>query len=894
MNEILRYINENLNQRLTLRDVAKRAGYSTWHFCEKFKEITGLTFVEYVTQKRMQLAALDIAAGKKLIDIANDYGYDSVTGFNKAFFKEFGCTPSHYKKNSEYYKGLYKERKAKMRHLSDRCHILRERYVDTKEGYDQFNGQRIYNYVKGYFTLQPHERTNAMIAAACTGNVIKCAQPVIFDDELIVGYNYNDEYLEAYAFYEYLTSPDRDKKQHIISYLKRGLLTEGQINELDYLVNNTKDPFRPAASFRYFQNDEEYCPFSEAEIGNLTEFASVGFCLTNNHTVLGYEQVLKYGFEGLLQQAEAAQKACDDPSPAQEDFYRSVYTICSAARHLGENYAKKAREMAAACTDERRKAELEEIAKTCQQVPRYPARTLREAIQSLWFAHIINTWEDGINANSLGRLDQILYPYYKNDIQNGLLTEDEAFELIASLFLKLYRDYDVQQSTVGGCDAQGNCAVNELSWMMLDAVEALDFVRCMSVRFSKNTPAAFIKRALEVVGHVQKGIPFFFNDDVMIPALTSHGIALTDAYDYCAIGCVETVIPGKSNPHAVTARANLLKAMEYALNNGESMVNKGLLCGPRTGNPESFETFEQLKAAVFKHIKFSINTACRVTNMSIPYAAENNPLPYKSLLTKGCLQKGMDFNAGGPKYNYYQCMLLGIPNLADSLAAIKTLVYDRKLYTMGQLIDQLKNNWPDEAARLDFVNKAPKYGNDLEEADVLAAEIFSYACDCVSQVKSVIGDGFHAQPFTFLWMVDHGNTTAATPDGRRSGEILAYSVSPMQGRDFNGFTALLNSIAKLPAVKAPGTASAIVEVDPLLFTDQNLDRFADIFITASKNGLANVQFNVIDKDTLIEAQKHPEKYRNLAVRVSGFSQKFNLLDKKIQDHIIARTKHKTL
>ena len=239
-------------------------------------------------------------------------------------------------------------------------------------------------------------------------------------------------------------------------------------------------------------------------------------------------------------------------------------------------------------------------------------------------------------------------------------------------------------------------------------------------------------------------------------------------------------------------------------------------------------------------------------------------------------------------------MLCGIPNLADSLIAIKKLVFEEARYTMKQVVDAMKNNYPDEAMRLDFLNKAPKFGNDIPEVDSLAAEIMDYCCERLEHYSKVFGQDFHAQPFTFLDMILHGSNTAASPDGRRADEPIAYSASPMQGRDFNGFTALINSLCALPTKRTPGTTSAIVEVDPKLFTDSNLDFFTDIMLTAAEHGLSNVQFNTVDAETLLDAQKHPERYNNLAVRVSGFSQRFNLLDKSLQDHIIARTKHATV
>ncbi|MBR4867463.1 MAG: formate C-acetyltransferase, partial [Clostridia bacterium] len=251
-------------------------------------------------------------------------------------------------------------------------------------------------------------------------------------------------------------------------------------------------------------------------------------------------------------------------------------------------------------------------------------------------------------------------------------------------------------------------------------------------------------------------------------------------------------------------------------------------------------------------------------------------------------------NDAGAIYDYYQIMFCGIPNLADSLAVIKTFVYDKKRLTLAELREVLEANFPDEALRQEFIHKAPKYGNDLDEVDGLAADITNKACDVLEALSVKYGLSFHAQPFSFLWMIDHGNHGAATPDGRRAGDPIAYSCSAMQGRDENGLTAIFNSISKLPAARAPGTTSAIVEADPKIFSDRNLDAMTDILIAASRRGLCNVQFNVIDADTLIDAQKHPEHYANLAVRVSGFSQKFNLLSPELQNHIIGRTKHQCL
>ena len=229
-----------------------------------------------------------------------------------------------------------------------------------------------------------------------------------------------------------------------------------------------------------------------------------------------------------------------------------------------------------------------------------------------------------------------------------------------------------------------------------------------------------------------------------------------------------------------------------------------------------------------------------------------------------------------------------------TLEVIRQFVYQKQEYTLQELKDILQNDFPEESVRQKFINKAAKFGNDIDSVDLLAADIVNVSCDYLEQLSEKYGLSFHAQPFTFLWMVEYGRESAATPDGRRKGEIIAYSVSPMQGRDFNGLTSLLNSLSKFPTRRTPGTTSAIVEVDPKLFTDRNLSALTDILIACSARGLQNVQFNTIDADTLMEAKRHPEKYNNLAVRVSGFSQKFNLLSPELQDHIIGRTKHACL
>ncbi len=868
---VLKYIHENIALPLSAHETAQRFGYSKWYFCEKFRSVTGKTFVEYVRHYRIQLAALDILAGKKILDVAMDCGYDSIGGFNKAFLQYFGCLPRKYREHAKTCQLYYERRKSTMFQLSDRAASLREEAVNKKSYMRRYSAQRNVYFTLGIASTRGLELSNEEAIAEGIAGVIDNFKPFIAPEELIVGFNYGDAHLEE----KVLPKEDEDG----FALLKENGFTDEEIAKYFAVRDKAYDSWEKGPK----------PDFTKAEIEVQEERAGTGRCIDANHSVIAYEKVLKLGFEGLLREVEDYEK-----KNGALPLYRALKRICSAACRMGEKYAKEAERLLLSKDPAYNAKDLEAIISVCGNVPRKPASCFLEAVQALWFAHIINTWEDHINANSLGHLDQILYPYYEADIEAGKLTEKDAFEIICCLWIKLYRDYDVQQSCIGGTSPDGKSLVNELSYMMLDATEQLDFIRCLSVRYSSVTEKEFLKRALEVVGHVQKGVPFFFNDDVMIPALMEKGIKKEDAYDYTQIGCVETVIPGKSNPHAVTGETNLLKAIEYVLCNGRSLMFPELAPGLATGELSELTTFKKFREAVNAQIEHILTLVCSKVVKLTAESYVNTPRPYKALLTEGCLETGLDFNKHGALYDYYQIMLGGVPNLADSLAVIKKFVYDEHKYTLEELRDILRADFPDEAVRLEFINKAPKFGNDIEEVDAYASDIINFSCDVLDRLSKEHGFSYHAQPFTFLWMVNHGRCSAASPDGRHKGEIIAYSVSPMQGRDFSGLTAVLNSIASLPTTRTPGTTSAIVEVDPKLFTDANIDMLTDILIACSAKGLSNVQFNTIDADTLIEAQKHPEKYNNLAVRVSGFSQKFNLISPELQNHIIGRTKHACL
>ena len=766
--------------------------------------------------------------------------------------------------------------------LSDRVVGLRERALRWQETQVAYIGQRLAPAIQGLAECPP-EMPWAARKAQMLASIIRRAAPLIHEDELIVGYNFSGGDDQQWLEMAMCDQPRRDK---LPAYLAQGILSDEQITRTLSTMEGIAGKV-PSGS---------YVPGPEPRAARAPH-EGLYWCgaTAYNHTVVGYERVLESGYLALR---DEVRERLERLTVTSADDLRarmvlvSMLTVAEAASEIGTRYAEAARADQESCDDPERLRELRALVGILDQVPARPARTFHEALQSLWFAHIINTWEDGINANSLGRLDQILYPFYRRDIDEGRLTRAEAFELLCCLWVKLYRDYDVQQVALGGVDADGNDAANELTYMMLDVTDVLDFVRCLSVRLHSGSPRPLLRRSLELVGK-GNGIPFFFNDDVLVPALVDSGVDVRDARDYAAIGCVEITVPGKANPHAVSNRLNLLKCLELALNDGRSMTT-GEVLGPSTGAAAEMACLEDVVAAYEAQVAHAVHSMTRETLRLWMKQTLTAPMPYKSLLTEGCLESGRDFNDGGALYDYHESMPMGIPNVADSLAAIDQVVFTERLLSLIDLVEELRSDFPRESVRLALLNRAPKFGNDEDAVDTLAARVFEHYCDLMREISDTYGMTFVAQPFTFLWLVDAGRLTAATPDGRRSGDNLAYSVSPMQGRDFRGLSALVNSLSKLPQHLAAGSTSAIIEAEPVLFAEENLDYLVSLLQTAIEKGVGQLQFNVVSADTLRKAQAEPEKYRNLAVRVSGFSQRFCLLSKDIQDHIIARTKHASL
>lgn len=612
-----------------------------------------------------------------------------------------------------------------------------------------------------------------------------------------------------------------------------------------------------------------------------------------NHSIRAYEKVLRLGFTGIATEVESvlAELSPADPDAAVCRANLLAWQwICESAKGLGARHAAMARELADSCADENQKRDWDEIAEICERVPAQPARTFREAVQSLWFAHILTIWEDGINANGMGRIDQFLWRYLEHDLAAETITLDVAKEILAALWIKLYRPYDVQQMMIGGQHADGSDATNPLSYLVLDVTEGLGFVRCLSARLHKQSPREFVSRCVDLLA-VGGGIPFFFNDEALIPALVSRGIPLEDARGYAAIGCIEITIPGKANPHAVSHWINLAKCLELAINDGCDLLD-GAQVGPRTGAFEDMRSIEDLVAAYSKQLEYFTEWAVYGSNSSEIAHRSQYRLPYLSLLTEDCVSRGLDIIEGGARYNYHSSAAMGIPNVADSLTAIRCAVFDEAKLSPGDMLAALRSNFAEsEDLRLFLKNRLPKYGNDEPLPDTFAADLARQYCDLLARYSTPTGGTFFCHLFTFTLMLGYGKLTGASPDGRFAGDPLAYSVSPVQGRDKEGITAALNSLAKIPHNIAAASSSAILEVAPSLLEQSGRESFAALIVAAISKGVGQLQFNVVSADTLRAAQDNPDRYSNLCVRVSGFSQRFCLLDREMQDHIIARTKH---
>ena len=629
---------------------------------------------------------------------------------------------------------------------------------------------------------------------------------------------------------------------------------------------------------------------------------------------LNYERVLHLGLEGIKKKAEErwVQLRTEGGMEGLEigdwmeqvQFLKAAMIVCDGAIHFAHRFADLARKKGAETQDPKRKAELLRISEVCDRVPQHPARDFHEAVQCFWFtymiAYLVETTRHGIGV----RMDKILYPYYKKDKEEGGMTKGEATELLECLFVKVEETGQVvnrsfhatgsgtslyQTFTIGGVDEHGKDASNEVSHLLIEA--ALTMQTCqtnIALRYHPKINHALVLKAIDLI-RTGIGYPDFFNDAQIIPTLLDRGVPLQVARSYTIPACVQLTLPGKNTQNRIVNGCFLSagKCLELALNQGKT-INNGREVGDPTPDPRSFRCVDDVMAAYLRQVHFAVDRVVKLNNIAQEVYREEGQLPFTSVLLDDCIEKGKDCTAW-TEYSYSHIIAPGFVNVADSLAAMKKLVFDDKTVLMEELLSALKANFDGyEELRQKLLN-APKFGNDDDYVDQIMHDVVHFTQRKVNQFKNIWG---------YPWTLDGsiaggyyaaGVATWALPDGKREGRMEAYAdgtISPGAGRDKKGPTAVIRSMGKVdPPVSQTGNQKFM----PLFLEGENKEKFAAYLKTWADLGGWHIQFNTVDRDTLIEAQKHPEQYTNLIIRVAGYSAHFVDIPKGLQDDIIART-----
>jgi formate C-acetyltransferase len=624
-------------------------------------------------------------------------------------------------------------------------------------------------------------------------------------------------------------------------------------------------------------------------------------------TTAGYTWLIGEGISGIERVVREKRAALDltVPGDYEKDYYlESLLIVAEGMKILAARYGAEARKLAEKEEDEGRRAELLEIAAVCERVPANPARTFREALQALYFYQICIFMEQNAASYNPGRMDQYLWPYLKNDIDQGVLSREEAQELLNCLWVKfsepcLFQDavtaefaagYPMFQNVcVGGVDRTGGNAVNELSYMILQATMDVQLYQpSLSVRYSlAKNPSRFLRKVVELIG-LGTGFPAFHNDDIGIRMLMNKGIPLKEAFDWNPCGCVETNLEGRLRHYTALADINLGSVVEFTLLNGRCRKS-GEVISVSSGDPRDFRSFADFVEALKKQFAF-ITRAVVKGNHVIDEVSMNRPCPALSLTFKECIDNAKDYAWGGAKYNTGNgIILIGVADLINSTAAIRHLVYDSGLVTMEQLLHALEHDFAGYEDILRHCLAAPKYGNDDPLVDRLAGDLFTFFADEIERYRSKFGT------MTPGILPVSGNTpfgleVGALPSGRRAWRPLADGVSPSGGTDFNGPAAVLKSVSNIPHDRFVQGTLLNLKVEPAMLREENGIRQMMAFLKSMCSlGVYHVQFNVIDQEKLIEAQKNPDEHRGLLVRVAGYTAYFVELGKDVQDEIIGRT-----
>jgi formate C-acetyltransferase len=641
------------------------------------------------------------------------------------------------------------------------------------------------------------------------------------------------------------------------------------------------------------------------EAGVYTEFMEQR---APGHAILD-DKIYRRGINDFIQDIDKRLEEVDfyndKEAYAKEQELKAIRMAAKAIIEFAQRHAEKAKELAETETNPERKKELEKIAEVCNHVPANAPRNFWEALQAYWFVHLgviieLNVW-DSFNP---GRLDINLYPFYKSDIDEGLMTRDFTKELLQCFWVKFHNqpappkvDITEEQSgtyqdftliNTGGLTLDGNDAVNDLSYLLLEVCEEMQLIMpSVCIQISEKNPEDFLLKAVDVVS-TGLGQPSMFNTDVIIKEFLRMGKSIEDARMGGPSGCVTVGAFGKESV-ILTGYLNWPKILEITLNNGIDPLS-GKTVGIETGNPEDFSSYDELFKAFKKQLKYFVDLKIKGNNIIERLYAQYMPSPFMSLLMDDCIKEAKDYHDGGSRYNSTYIQGVGMGTLTDSLSAMKHHVYDKKTLPMGDLLAAMKSDFEGhEPVRQMLVNKSPAYGNDDDYADTIAQAIFDGYFDILDGRPNTKGGEYRVNLLPTTVHIYFGQVTGATPNGRKTGKPLSDGVSPSHGADTNGPTAVIKSVAKIDHSRTGGTLLNQKLMPDIVADEEGRSKLAHLVRAYFKLGGHHIQFNVIARDTLLEAQQNPEKYRDLIVRVAGYSDYFVNLGKPLQDEIISRT-----
>ena len=797
------------------------------------------------------------------------------------------------------------ENKEHFGELTERMKQFREETLDQKPFIDAERAVLVTETYKANQNQPP-----VMKRALGLKNILEKMTIYIEDKTLIVG-NQATKNCNAPIFPEYTMG-------FVIDELDKFDKRDGDVF---YITEETKRQLREIAPFwkNNCLHDRGMALLPEEVLDVLPSLGMEGKLNAGDaHLAVNYERVINEGLLGYENRVHDLKSKLDLTQPDAIDkniFYKAVLIVLDAVKNFALRYSKLAAQAALKETDSKRKAELEEISRVCEKVPYQPADSFREAVQAVWFIHVILQIESNGHSLSYGRFDQYMYPLYAKDIQSGKLTREEALELLTCLWIKTLTVQKIrsqshtlssagspmyQNVTVGGQTVDKKDAVNDLSFVVLQSIAQTRLTQPnFTVRYHKNINPKFMDECIEVM-KLGFGMPALNNDEIIIPSFINWGVAEEDAYNYSAIGCVETAVPGKWGYRCTgMSYINFPRVLLCAMNNGVDMTS-GKRFTRGYGCFKDFTSYEQLMDVWDKTVREMTKYSAIVEN-AIDKASERDvPDILCSALTDDCIGRGKTIKEGGAVYDFISGLQVGIADMADSLAAIKKLVFEEKKISPAELWDAIQDNFtsPENQRIQDMlINDAPKYGNDIDYVDELIVEAYDSYLDEIKKYpntrygRGVIGGIRYGGTSSISANVGQGMGTMATPNGRKAHEPLAEGCSPAHNADKNGPTAVFKSVSKLPTEKITGGVLLNQKMTPqLLAKDENKQKLI-MLIRTFFNRLHgyHVQYNIVSRETLIDAQIHPEKHKDLIVRVAGYSAFFNALSKATQDDIIDRT-----